>query len=210
MKQKHVLMRMTLTLLFAALSAPAFSAGCDDYPFTQGINVEDVNGGIRIISTAEVSASFDDINSIKDARDEATLEAKGLISGFMSEGIRSDQVINKAVQETKSMQGETKTAIRNEVTQRIKRLASSTQALLRGVVPLGECYTKGAVFRVSVGIKPETIAQAENLAGGMPKSHANQPRSASPVPPSGGVTPPPSQRPSGVDSYSHTKELDKF
>ena len=61
MKQKHVLMRMTLTLLFAALSAPAFSAGCDDYPFTQGINVEDVNGGIRIISTAEVSASFDDI-----------------------------------------------------------------------------------------------------------------------------------------------------
>jgi hypothetical protein len=192
------------------LATPVMAAGCDDYPFTQGINVEDVNGGIRIISTAEVSVSFDDIDSIKDARDEATLEAKSLISGFMSEGIRSDQTINKAVQETKSMQGEAKTAVRNEVIERVKRLGSSTQSLLHGAVPLGECYTKGKVFRVSVGIKPETIAQAEKLSGGMSKSHANQPRFGSPAPPSGGVPPSPSQSPSGVDSYSHTKELNKF
>ncbi len=206
----RVSMRMVLGLLAVTLTGPAFGADCNDYPFTQGINVEDVDGGIRIIATAEVTVSFDDIDSIKDARDEATLEAKSLISGFMSEGIRSEQEIKKAVQETKSMQGEAKTAVRNEVIERVKRLASSTHALLRGAVPLGECYTKGKVFRASVGIKPETIAQAEKLSGGMSKSHATQPRSGSPVPPSGGVSPPPSQSPSGVDSYSHTKELNKF
>jgi hypothetical protein len=183
--------------------------GCDDYPFIQGINVEDVKGGIRIISTAEVSVSFDDIDSIKDARDEATLEAKSLISAFMSEGIRSDQAINKAVQETKSMQGEAKTAARKEVTERVKRLASSSQALLRGVVPLGECYTKGRVFRVTVGIKPETIGAAENLAGGISNSLANQPPPGSPVPPRG-TTPPTTQRPSGMDSFSNTEGLGKF
>jgi len=205
-------MRFTSIIAITLLATPsiAHAASCEDYPFTQGINVEDVNGGTRIIATAEVTVSFDDIDSIKDARDEATLEAKSLISGFMSEGIRSDQTINKAVQETKSMQGEAKTAVRNEVIERVKRLGSSTQALLRGVVPLGECYTKGKVFRASVGIKPETIAQAEKLSGGMSKSHAKQPHAGSPVPPSGGVTPSPPQSQSGVDSYSHTKELNKF
>ena len=81
-------MKAPSAIAFALLAtcSLARAAGCDDYPFTQGINVEDVNGGTRIIATAEVTVSFDDIDAIKDARDEATLEAKSLISGFMSEG----------------------------------------------------------------------------------------------------------------------------
>ena len=72
----RVSMRMVLGLLAVTLTGPAFGADCNDYPFTQGINVEDVDGGIRIIATAEVTVSFDDINSIKDARDEATLKPR--------------------------------------------------------------------------------------------------------------------------------------
>jgi hypothetical protein len=152
-------------------------------------------------------------NAIKDARDEATIEAKSLMSAFMSEGIRSDLVINKAVQETKSMQGDTKVSVRKEVVDRVKRLASSTQALLRGVVPLGECYTKAKEFRVSVGLKPETISSAENAAGNISNSLANQPPPGAPM--SGSSTSAPSapsatQHPSGVDSYSDTKRLNKF
>jgi hypothetical protein len=180
--------------------AHAQSQGCDDYPFTQGINVEDVNGGIRIIATAAESVSFDDVDSIKDARDEATLEAKSLISEFMSEGIRSDQEVNTAVEDTKSLQGDNKVATRTEVTQRLKRLASSSQALLRGVVPLGECYTKGKEFRVSVGIKPETIAAAENLSGAVSNSSTSAP----------GPSPSTTQHPSGIDSFSNTEGLKKF
>jgi hypothetical protein len=206
-------------IIAAALLATcslANAAGCEDYPFAQGINVEDVNGGTKIIATADVSVSFDDVDSIKDARDEATMEAKSLISAFMSEGIRSDQIVNKAVQETKSMQGDTKVAVRKEIIDRVKRLASSTQALLRGVVPLSECYTKGKEFRVSVGIKPETITSAERAAGNISNSTANQPPPGAPMSgTSGSSTSPPStpsatQRPSGMDSYSDTERLKKF
>jgi len=156
--------------------------------------------------------TFDDVDSVKDARDEATLEAKSLISEFMSEGIKSDQVINKVVQETKSMQGDSKVAARNEVTERLKRLASFSQALLRGVVPLGECYTKSKEFRASVGIKPETISAAENLAGGVSNSLANQPPAPGAATPTTAPSPPAStiQKSTGVDSYSDTQGLKKF
>jgi hypothetical protein len=203
MERKMKVTGIALMALVVACSQ-ASAQGCDDYPFTQGINVEDVNGGTKIVSTSAVPVSFDDVDSIKDARDEATLEAKSLISAFMSEGIRSEQIVNKAVQETKSMQGDAKVAARNEVTNRIKRLASSSQALLRGVVPLGECYTKGKELRVSVGIKPETIASAENLAGGIANSVANQPNAGGS--PSNSTV----QRPSGVEGYSNTDALKKF
>ena len=185
-----------------ATSSLANAAGCEDYPFIQGINVEDVNGGTRIISTAVVSVSFDDIDAIKDARDEATIEAKSLISAFMSEGISSSQTIDRAVRETKSMQGDSKAGLRNEVIERVKRLRSSTQGMLRGVVPLGECYTKGKEFRSSVGIKPETIAAAERLSNPLP----NQPTDSG-----GSATAAPTRKPlSGEDSSSDTERLKKF
>ena len=150
--------------------------------------------------------SFDDVDSIKDARDEATIEAKSLIAQFMSEGVRNEQEIKRAVEETKSMQGDNKVATRNELVSRVKKLASFSQALLRGVVPLGECYTKGKEFRVSVGIKPDTISSAGNLADGISNSLSTpSPGGAANVPAAGT-----SERPSGVDSYSNTKGLDKF
>ena len=142
-------------------SSYACAAGCDNYPYTEGINVEDVQGGTKILATASAIVSFDDVAAIKDARDEALLEAKAQISHFLSEGIKSDAVTTKAVSETKSMQGANKENVRKEVIERVKKLQSSSQALLRGVVPLADCYTKGSEVRVTVGIKPATIKQAE-------------------------------------------------
>jgi len=186
---------------------------CGAYPFTDGMNVEDVQGGIRIISTATSTVTFDDIDSVKDARDEAELEAKAAIARFMSEGIKSDSVIARAVQETKSMQGGAKAASRNEAISRVKRLASSSAALLRGVVVLGDCYTKGQFVRVSVGLKPETIAQAERLSGDISTSIGVQPAPGAPRPPTGRSPPlaaPPVQAPSGVGGHSNTERLNRF
>ena len=42
----------------------------------KGINVEDVNGEIRIIATTAVTINLDDVDSIKDARNTATFEGK--------------------------------------------------------------------------------------------------------------------------------------
>jgi hypothetical protein len=119
--------------------------------------------------------SFDDVDSIKDARTEAEMEAKALIAKFLSEGIQSDTQINKVVQESKSTTAEGRKADRQELVKRVQSLRNSSQALLRGVVPLGSCYTKAREVRVSVGIKPETIRAAGSLAGAMSSSLARNP-----------------------------------
>ena len=209
-----------------ALCGTAYAAGCDDYPFTQGINVEDVNGGTKIISTAIVSVSTDDVDSVKDAREEATIEAKTLITAWMEEAVKNKTVIDKAVNETKSMQGDNKVVTRNEVTTRVKNLFNATQGVLRGVVPLAECYTKGKELRVSVGMKPETIAAAEKAAGlvsrsltsqptpnGGPASNSSSGNTASGSGTGQGATPPGTtntQKTNPVDGYSNTDRLKKF
>ncbi|MGT2486604.1 hypothetical protein ACU4GA_12800 [Methylobacterium oryzae CBMB20] len=194
-------------LVASSISWPCQAASCDDYPNTPGINTEFVDGGVKIIATGTAPVSFDDHSAIADARDEATLLAKAEISKFLAEGIRSDQTLNRAVQETKSMQGDTKASARKEVVERLKQISSSSQALLKGVVPLGECYTKGQEFRVSVGVKPETIGMADSLAQGMSPSTARGANGVPTVGPQGG---PSGQKLNGMDGFSRTEGLKKF
>ena len=177
----------------------------------------------KILATATASVSFDDADSVRDAKDEATLLAKAAISKFLTESISSDEAINKAVNETKSMTGAGKAATRKEVIERVKTLRNSSQALLRGVVVLGDCYTKGTEARVSVGLKPETIHAAGNTAGSIADSVASQPTPTASQPASTSsavapatATPPPSvsgaarNQPQGVDSHSNTERLKNF
>ncbi|TXN29127.1 hypothetical protein [Methylobacterium sp. WL19] len=198
---------VSLVLMASGLSWSCQAASCDDYPSTPGINAELVEGGIKIVATGTAAVSFDEASSVADARDEATLLAKAEISKFLTEGVRSDQALNRAVQETKSMQGESKSNARKEVVERLKQVSSSSQALLKGVVPLGECYTKGQEFRVSVGVKPETMGMADTLGQGMAQSPAGGPNGAPSVGPQGR---PPTQKPNGMDGFSRTDGLKKF
>ncbi|CAG0991805.1 hypothetical protein ANRL3_02826 [Anaerolineae bacterium] len=213
---KHVMVT-TITALIAASNA--FAGSCDDYPYSIGMNVEDAKGGTKIVATQSASVSFDDVDSIKDAHDDATMEAKAMISKFMTETISSDEAVSRAVNETKSMTGNEKKVLRQETINRVKQLRNSSRALLRGVVVLGDCYTKGREVRVSVGIKPETIAQAGNLAGSISNSV-----SANKTPARDGSASPSAQPASpastsdgakttglhGRESYSNTKRLDNF
>jgi len=204
---------MACGALFVA--APASAGSCEEYPYTIGTSVEDVRGGTKILATASATVSFDDVDSIKDAQEDATMEAKAMISKFMTETISSDEAINKAVNETKTMTGDEKKVLRKETIERVKSLRNSSRALLRGAVVLGDCYTKAREVRVSVGIKPETIAAAGNLAGGISNSVANSKTPTREIPAPG--------RPAaaagseakatglqGRDSYSNTKRLDNF
>ncbi len=161
------------TVLFLVGIGAAHAEGCGDYPYTPGINIEEVTGGVKILATASVGVSFDDVDAINDARDEATLQAKTMITQFLQEGVSSDDTINRAVDETKSMRGTSKQAVRNETVKRVRNLAGHSSGLLRGVVPLGDCYTAGREFRVTVGVKPDTIAQAGTMADKMSNSLAH-------------------------------------
>lgn len=189
-------------LIVSALCAPALSygGGCNDYPYTDGINVEDVAGGTKILATSSVSVTLDDVDAVQDARDEATMEAKSLISKFMSEDINSDEIVNRVVTESKVASSEGKSTTREELVVRIKTLRSSSEALLRGAVTLGDCYTPGRELRVSVGIKPETIRSAQRLSGSMSGSSKGGTSA-------GGAE---SEELQKVEGYSNTKELEKF
>lgn len=155
-----------LTAILVAVASGAVRAeGCADYPYTPNISVEPVAGGTRIIATASVGVSFDDVDAVNDARDEATLAAKAMITDFLEQQVSKDEEIKRVVERSKSMQGASKQEARNETVQQLKHLAGSSRKLLRGVVPLGDCYTAAKEFRVSVGIKPETIA-----TGAMPEN----------------------------------------
>ncbi len=205
-------------LFLVAISYPVVAQqSCAEYPYTDGINAEDVQGGVKILATASAAVSFDDIDSIKDAKEEAEMEAKALISNFMTEGIKSDATINKVVNESKTTSGEQSERIRKELVIRVKSLASSSQALLRGVMPLGDCYTKGIEIRVSIGIKPETIKAAGNLAGSISRSVATQPTSTiqnmgATGKGYGGATSPSvvPQSLRGQEGYSNTERLKNF
>lgn len=208
-----------IAVMFAMFSCfPIYAQqSCANYPYDEGIDIQDVQGGIRILATGQVSVGMDDIDSIKDAREEATIEAKAIIAKFLTEEIRSDLQIDKLINESKQADGKSVQVNRIELTTRVKSLRNSAQALLRGVVPLGSCYTKAREVRVTVGLKPETIRAAEGVAGEIGRSVSNQPspqagqasRQGSQAP-SGGSTTTPQQGLRGMDGHSDTDRIKKF
>ena len=205
-------------ILLLVLITNAYSQqSCANYPYSAGeTDIQDVKGGTRILATAGVSVSMDDIDSINDAREEATIEAKALIAKFLTEDIKSDSKIDKVVNESKQADGQNVKVDRKELITRVKSLRNSAQALLRGVVPLGSCYTKAREYRVTVGLKPETIKSAENLAGSINNSLSNQstpqsgksgnPSTSNSKDASGGVSQPLRE----MDGHSNTERLKKF
>lgn len=171
-------MKKLLSVLLFLFVLPAANAqqSCENYPYISGEqDVQGVQGGTKILATAGVSVAMDDIDSINDAREEATIEAKALIAKFLNEDISSDSKIDKIVNESKQADGQSVKVDRKELIIRVKSLRNSAQALLRGVVTLGSCYTKGRELRVTVGLKPETIKSAQNLAGTINDSMSKQP-----------------------------------
>jgi len=208
-------MKITTIMLVMFFCLPVFAQqSCVNYPYDEGIDIQDApGGGIRILATGQVSVSMDDIDSIRDAREEATIEAKAIIAKFLSEEIRSDSQIDKLIKESKQADGKSVQINRTEMTTRVKSLRNSAQALLRGVVPLGSCYTKAREVRITVGLKPETIRAAEGVAGEIGRSVSNQPTpqagQGSQVP-SGGSTTTQQQGLRGMDGHSDSDRIKKF
>ncbi len=160
---------------FISVTSTQASESCAGYPYLSGKEVESTGTGLKILATAAAPVSFSDVSSVRDAREEAELEAKAMIAKFLAEEIKSDSAISRTVNESISMRGESKEAVRNETVQRLRTLRNSAQALLRGVVILGGCHTPGSEVRVTVGLKPETTAAAETISGQISGSISRQP-----------------------------------
>ena len=112
------------------------------------------------MSTATATVLIDDTGEVIDALREAELYAKANISNFLNETIQNDQSLTKAVNTSVKIVGDQKEITKEMVKTQLVSIRNSSQSLLKGVLKLGECYTKGEFVRVTVGLKPETIAMA--------------------------------------------------
>jgi hypothetical protein len=195
--------RIVLVLVTGLLATAGtmLAQNCSAYPYRDGID-PDMLAQNKYVATATASVSFDDIDAVKDARDEATMEAKATLSKFFTEEIFNDQAVNRLVGESKKMSGAGKENVRNETITRTKALRNHTQGLLKGVMQIGDCYTKGSEVRVTVGVKEESILAAEGGAGRMNSSSTG----AGSKNTSSGVK----QPLNGVDEVSNSVNVKKF
>ncbi len=161
---------MRLLIIIALIfSGSVFAGSCSDYPYSQGdIQYFKTSEGIKIVATGVAPVDFDDVDDVLDATLEATLQAKSAMSSFIKEGLKSESSINKMAEKISKDSSEggrsvSKTTVRNTLV----RLSGYTQSLLTGVVKLSECYTVKKKVMVTVGLKPETIAAAEQSSNQM-------------------------------------------
>lgn len=200
-------MKTSSIILFISLipiSSLAQAVGCASYPLGEGIQIERTEKGLKILATAQVPVLMDDVDSIKDARTEATLEAKAIIAKYLSEEIFSDERIEATVRESKRADGVSRTLSRDEAVTRLRNLRAVSHATLRRVMPLGSCYSKAREFRVTVGLQDEPAMFEPSPARVDPSAAPAAGQDA--VPPSAGL-----RRPlRGDDSFSDTSRLLRF
>ncbi len=210
----HTALASVLALTVATAAQADSVKSCEDYPYGASVTeVAAVEGGLKIMATASAPVEFDDKSAIRDAREEAELAARGIIGDFINNKMKNEREMERVVNESREMQGDTKQSARQELVTRMTKLASSSDALLKGVVPLGGCYTKNDEYRVTVGIKPETVAYAEQLSAtmGIDAAKTYEAKAAAPAEEvAGAAQAPEGEKTGGTKSFSHDKSLDKF
>lgn len=197
-----------ITLLAVALVTLQLStlhavAGCDEYPLDDGMSVEETSLGPKIMSTATVVVSFDDTDEVLDAMQEGEMMAKARISKFFNETIQSDESLNKAVDTEIKIVGDQKSKSKSTLKQKLTSIRNSSQALLKGVVKIGDCYTKGEFIRITVGLKPETVNAAASGEKMINKVNASVKSSNKSTESSDTST-------SGPESFSNSKGISTF
>ena len=196
LKMKSSLNQAIGLIIFLSISSSAYSqeTDCRNYPKASSSKFEMTPKGPKIVVTVEKSVNFDDSDAVEIAREMAELEGANKISEFLQRDLKSEKNLKSAAMTTASMSGDTKKASLDKAEQMIKTISQNAGAVLRGVVPLDECYTPGKFIRVTVGIKPETIQAAGILSGEISKSLTQNPT--------------PTSNKAGVDKSANGKNKD--
>jgi len=179
---------------------------CSNYPQTRGINVMLVEGGTKILSTGIATVPFDDVELYLDALDDAEREAKSAISSVLEENISQLCSSDTASMQSIKIIAEEKSVDYEKIKTSLCSIKTVTESVLRGAVVIGHCYTPGELVMVTVGIKPETIAAAEELSNSMENSINSDSTSsnsnASSASDDGSLT--------SIEGYSNTDQLLDF
>jgi len=150
------------------------AAGCDAYPYQPADTIIEFGeaGQFKIVTTGAASVEFDDVSSMQEARREAELIAKRTLAEYINQQLSSEDKIERQIDNARSLvkseDGSTvTTAQRQEFKTQLTTINARADVVLRGVTLLGSCYTKGHEVRVTVGIKSETVANAQALGQSM-------------------------------------------
>jgi hypothetical protein len=167
-------MRIIQLISIVAILALGFSTShgaekvsCDDMGTTSVNNfVLNDDGTIdKITAIGEGVVDFaDDPDDIQDAREIAELEARKALSIFMSESLKSDTGVNNIANKIREGSSAGKKVSKKKMITKIKKIHQSSQALLKGVVALEECYdNEKGEYRVMVGTSTKTMRAADSL-----------------------------------------------
>ena len=152
--------------LIAVVSPTAVKAeDCNQYPYKQGESkIEPVDGGgIKIVMTSQASVLADDTDLVEMAMEEAKMKGRNEISKFMKNEISGKDEFSTKMVQNSIINPEGKDFDVTKVKEQLKEMSEKVEGIVRGIVPLGSCYQPGKYVRVTMGIKPETIAAAGNM-----------------------------------------------
>lgn len=210
---KNSILKTAAFLGLVSVSSIVLAGGsCNEYPNmdTSGIEFDaEGNGKWKIIQTGEASVSVDDASVVKDAKTEATLKAKSALAHYLNEELKDETVFNEVVKDASKIQQGQKSVDVERIKATVTSIKNSSQQLLKGVVILGDCYTKNTEVRVTVGVKSDTVKIADTVAKDMKSNNTTNEKSAN-------GTSPTTQSPNstggmqGVESFSNTTRLQNF
>ena len=140
----------------------AMAQSCETYQYDPIETTIEFEGGgnFRLISTASVPVTFDDRSEIISARREADLIAKRGIAEYINQKFLSEDNISseitKSKTNTKAKDGSIVSAEnRDEIKKQLSVISTRSDAVLKGIITIASCYSKGREVRVTVGIKSE-------------------------------------------------------
>ena len=174
MKKFKVIPMLVFSATLSLFSAESVKASCADYPYvpmqTKFVPKEDGTFSLQMTQEARVRA---DSQSQKNrALKIAQLRAEQSVSKWIKQELEgkesfSSEAVEEAVENADGVDWKVE-----EAQTFIESVASSSKNLISGIIPIGSCYEPGKYVRVTVGIKPETMAAANNAAATFNKPSA--------------------------------------
>ena len=150
MSRNHLL-RFFFVLYLLFNSSFVLSQSCSNYPYPEGISFN-FDNNFQILSTYSINIESNKAESIINVREEAILEAKSVISRFITEDVFSKVKLSKEVYDSKSNHG---TDIENNIIEAIQFLDTlkiTSQVLIKKLTLIDECYITGELVRVTLGL----------------------------------------------------------
>lgn len=155
----------TLSTISIAVSSP-FVFATETIDSVTGVTYEVNENGefARIRSVGEAELEFGDRKDIRVATQKAQLRAKANIAKFLSERVKSEEVMNEVINSMTNTNGQTKEAMRETVETYTESISNSAEALLKGVIATKTDINKDEKYvQVEMGLSPKTMNAADTL-----------------------------------------------